>query len=741
MAEPAQEIPFEETASSTSRMATVAKSLVACAFLYSAATTFSNGNTTVEEPRRQLSMVGDSTPTYMEPLLKDLRERKKLFDETPPEEVKYWFEYTGPLQKYFYRFSKSRGKSDYFEGRDDSGVTSYRFMEELMGTEDHAQFFGDTKLTSDEEKKAQIRLLENCLAMGSPTRPDTNSALWKEWFGGSSAKTANADRCRVLFTINTVGAGRGTTMLWETNPPKKYAQGPDHWISEQETAATHLQRNLEEINAMCASGQIAARVQILVCEPISAKWTEWMDSLMPNCGGQLSDLEKVAAGTTKVEERPSPVQVVVVSTTNTADTCHDLKSGFMEKRMQDLIIAPPFLGDSKKKVANPAVKTTHPDLVSSDDHDLYVALKWSSMITIRAVHSFLQASADLAAAASSPANKDAPKAEVNADGVSVAISNAPSSPFLVPSFVRVSYVSEENAKVAKWRMHGDFFHPAAWEVCKDSYEMTWIEHSLSGSGGVNGLCFEDGATEMERRLKGVGGDCGQWWIYMAELQMPTSPEVYANEVTPPVVQGGSNFVWMVTERQRREIVKRKVCLHESGEDNTDKCPSPPQAVMPLGDLEGFLINFSPNTALGKKHVKGRRPGYSREKEREEEREKVRERKQLKGQEDIEKALFDYTIYPVALFRKDATIKAARARDAILTSRSKENAVGPQTIKSSYYDITITKPRPPVLGWCQNIARKGLCTLYADYFRTSNDLRCMEACGMKKDWAQADEEAQ
>ena len=144
-------------------------------------------------------------------------------------------------------------------------------------------------------------------------------------------------------------------------------------------------------------------------------------------------------------------------------------------------------------------------------------------------------------------------------------------------------------------------------------------------------------------------------------------------------------------------------------------------------MESFLINFSPNTALGKKHVKGRRPGYSRQKEREAEREKVKERKQLKGQEDIEKALFDYNIYPVALFRKDATIKAARARDVMMTKHAKDDAIGPQTVKSSYYDITITKPRPPALGWCQAIARDGLCVLYADYFRTSNDVQCLEVC--------------
>jgi len=34
----------------------------------------------------------------MKALMEDLAARKKLFDETPPEEVKYWFEYTGPLQ-------------------------------------------------------------------------------------------------------------------------------------------------------------------------------------------------------------------------------------------------------------------------------------------------------------------------------------------------------------------------------------------------------------------------------------------------------------------------------------------------------------------------------------------------------------------------------------------------------------------------------------------------------------------
>ena len=556
--------------------------------------------------------------------------------------------------------------------------------------------------------------------MGSPSRPDTSrGTVWNSWFGGSGG-AGGGDRCRVLFSINTVGAGRGTTMLWETSPPAVHAEGPPVWTSEQETAATHLERNLQEIDAMCATGLIAARVQMLVCEPIPAQWTEWMDSKLVHCGGKPWPLDKkVGEAEIKVEERPSPVQVVVSASSSTADTCHDLKSGFMEKRLQDLILAPPFLGNKKNQNNDPAVKSTHPDLVSSDDHDLYVALKWTSLVTLRSVSSFLQASADIAAAASSSVHPD------------TKASNVPSSPFLIPSFVRVSYVSEENSKVAKWRMHGDFFHPAAWEICKDSYDTTWIPHSLSGPGGVTNICETAPASSVARKLGSNTQDCGQWWVYFNELQMPTSPEVYANEVTPPVVQGGSNFIWMVTERQRQEVVKGLVCRHEK----TNTCPDLPQAVIPLGDLESFLINFTPNTALGRTHVKGRRPGYSREAEREADRRRVKERKQLHDQEEIEKALFDYTVYPAALFHKDATIKAARARDKALTTTKKNDAYGPHTCKSSYYDVTITKPRAPLLGWCQYIAREGLCSLYADYFRLGTDDRCMEACGMKKDWTE------
>jgi hypothetical protein len=599
-------------------------------------------------------------------------------------------------------------------------------MEEPGGNAEFRDFYLKTaEGGSVAHDAAHVRMMENCLAMGSPKRPDGKSGtVYNDWYGKNGQPAA--DRCRVLFAMNMVGAGRGTTMLWETNPPIIHAEGPEPWISEQETAATHLQRNLQEINAMCATGQIAARVQILVCEPISPKWTEWMDSQLVDCGGKPWPKDRKFVDTVKVEERPSPVQVVVSASAATADTCHNLKSGFMEKRIQDMLLANPMPGKKDNDKLDPSIKGTNPDLISSDDHDVYVGMKWSSLVTIRAVHSFLQASADIAAAASSPVNDKPLSSEKTSDGSTVSLSDTLPSPFLIPSFVRVAYVSEENSKVAKWRMHGDFFHPSAWEICKDSFDVSWIPHSLSGGGGVNGICD----SEAVARKLTEGQDCGQWWVYFAELQMPIAPEVFASEASPPIVQGGSNFFWMVTERQRREVVSGIMCRDEKTEE---ECPEVPQAVMPLGDLESFLINYTPNTALGKKHIGGRRPGYSKEDERKEDRKRVKERKQLHDQEEIEKALFDYTIYPAALFHKDATIKAARTRDVVLTKNRPADAVGPQTIKSSYYDVTITKPREPVLGWCQAIARNGLCTLYADYFRTSNDKRCMEACGLKKDW--------
>ena len=573
---------------------------------------------------------------------------------------------------------------------------SARFISDIGGTEEYRNLLLSEDL-ADDAMDARMRLYENCIALGNSDRPNmAKGSTWDEWFGHATSRQGQ-DRCRILFALNTVGAGRGTTMLWETNPPVPHGEEPARWLSEQETAVTHLERNLKEINGMCETGLIAARVQVLVCENISPRWIEWMDSLLVACGGRPFDIS--AKGGDKLEERLSPVQIVVASSAQTAETCHNLKSGFMEKRVQDLIFA--HSGNTK---ASHSQKTTDPALVSSDAHDVYVAMKWNTLVTVRSVASFLQASADLASAASSPLNQE--KKKNNEEG--------PASPLLIPSFVQVSYISEENSKIAKWRMHGDFFHPAAWEICKESFEVAWIPGSLSGTGGTQNMCPpQDDA-------------CGQWWVYFVELQMPTSPGVYANEVVAAPVKGGSNSFWMLTERQRQEHVKGLLCRQAKH----GNCPGQAQAVIPLGDLQSFLINFTPNTALGKRHVEGRRPGYSKAEQLAHDRQMVKDRKQLADVEDIESALFDYTIYPSALFHKDATLKAVRNRDASMTGVV--DMAKPQKVKSSYYDITITKPRPPVLGWCQAMARKGLCSLYSDYFRQVNH-ECSEACGMSRDF--------
>jgi hypothetical protein len=51
-----------------------------------------------EQRRRRLQDAAGDAPSYMAPLFDELKERRKLMEETPPEEIKYWFEYTGPLQ-------------------------------------------------------------------------------------------------------------------------------------------------------------------------------------------------------------------------------------------------------------------------------------------------------------------------------------------------------------------------------------------------------------------------------------------------------------------------------------------------------------------------------------------------------------------------------------------------------------------------------------------------------------------
>ena len=81
------------------------KFTAALAFLSSSAVILNNNNkisyandavSRTLPARRRLKE--EEIPAYIEPLLEDLKERKKLMEETPPAEVKYWFEYTGPLQ-------------------------------------------------------------------------------------------------------------------------------------------------------------------------------------------------------------------------------------------------------------------------------------------------------------------------------------------------------------------------------------------------------------------------------------------------------------------------------------------------------------------------------------------------------------------------------------------------------------------------------------------------------------------
>jgi hypothetical protein len=49
----------------------------------------------------------NNPPSYMTGLMEDLKARRKLMEETPPDEVKYWFEYTGPLQVRDLRFQSN----------------------------------------------------------------------------------------------------------------------------------------------------------------------------------------------------------------------------------------------------------------------------------------------------------------------------------------------------------------------------------------------------------------------------------------------------------------------------------------------------------------------------------------------------------------------------------------------------------------------------------------------------------
>ena len=143
-------------------------------------------------------------------------------------------------------------------------------------------------------------------------------------------------------------------------------------------------------------------------------------------------------------------------------------------------------------------------------------------------------------------------------------------------------------------------------MCRDSYDTTWISNSLSDEN-VKIACSSNAK------------DCGQWWIYMTREQMPTTPEIVGNKITPTLVRGGSNFVWMLTKRQFRQMVTQLACLKY----NNNNCGDGALAVLPLGDLESHLVNFMPNTSLGKKHKQGCRPGYSPGDQLEKDRAKVR----------------------------------------------------------------------------------------------------------------------
>jgi hypothetical protein len=86
----------------SSKLATFLKLAASGLLLVSSIATYRANRAVLSTPnyldfRRHLSSVSN-IPSYMTDLMNDLDARKRLFDETPPEEVKYWFEYTGPLQ-------------------------------------------------------------------------------------------------------------------------------------------------------------------------------------------------------------------------------------------------------------------------------------------------------------------------------------------------------------------------------------------------------------------------------------------------------------------------------------------------------------------------------------------------------------------------------------------------------------------------------------------------------------------
>eukprot|EP00977_Amphora_coffeiformis_P020855 scaffold8602_cov196-Amphora_coffeaeformis.AAC.13 len=82
----------------------------------------SSSSSIVELAHRRLAETG--IPTYIQPLLQDLEDRRKLFSES--EVIKYWFEYTGPLQVSFSFFVLHRTppNAQTTDGKDDSGQSN-----------------------------------------------------------------------------------------------------------------------------------------------------------------------------------------------------------------------------------------------------------------------------------------------------------------------------------------------------------------------------------------------------------------------------------------------------------------------------------------------------------------------------------------------------------------------------------------------------------------------------------------
>jgi hypothetical protein len=96
----------DETTSSSSKW-TFVKLLLSVGFCLSAyhqwnyqseSNADASTKTEMQRGRRLLQTDDIEVPSYMQSTMADLEARYALFDNTPPQEIKYWFEYAGPLQ-------------------------------------------------------------------------------------------------------------------------------------------------------------------------------------------------------------------------------------------------------------------------------------------------------------------------------------------------------------------------------------------------------------------------------------------------------------------------------------------------------------------------------------------------------------------------------------------------------------------------------------------------------------------